>query len=294
MANTRFKVDNGLLVVAEPGVNSDFYTLTNFRSNVNVVADVWAITGNLVVGGTINFVNTTVTGTFVPNLDQVPLGNTTNRFNAFLYDVMVYNNVMPSANAQSLGNNTSRWAGWFTTINASSTANVSGNVAINSTALTVDATNLRVGVNTAIASLTNTFTVTGQSFYNGNTFIVGIANVTGNVVASGIKAGNTSLFSNLVAVSNTSQIIIDSYPKTQAQCAKYVVSVKQTVSGDMHAIELMFVHDNSFVYLTKYGEVFTTNLGTFDAAINSANVEIYFTASVTNTYTVSTSRIQVA
>lgn len=292
MANTRFKVDNGLLVVAESGVNSDFYTLTNFRSNVNVVADVWAITGNLVVGGTINFVNTTVTGTFVPNLDQVPLGNTTNRFNAFLYDVMVYDNVMPSANAQSLGNNTSRWAGWFTTINASSTVNVGGNVAINSTALTVDATNLRVGVNTAIASLTNTFTVTGQSFYNGNTFIVGTANVTGNVVASGIKAGNTSLFSNLVAVSNTSQIIIDSYPKTQAQCAKYVVSVKQTVSGDMHAIELMFVHDNSFVYLTKYGEVFTTNLGSFDAAINSANVEIYFTAAVTNTYTISVSRIQ--
>lgn len=293
MANTRFKTENGLLVIAEPGVNSDFFTVTNFNANVNVNASVWYLSGNLNVGGTLNFVNTTVTGTFVPNIDQVPLGNTTNRFNGFFYDVLVYDTLTPATSGLSFGNTTNRWAAFLSATDISRTLNVNGNVTINTLAFAVDSADVRAGVNTSIGSMTNTFNVTGQSLLSGNTFTVGIANITGNVISSGVLAGNTTLFANLATIANTSQLIIDSYPKTQAQCAKYVVFVNQTSSGDVHTIELLFAHDGTFVYLTKYGEVFTTNLGTFDAAINNANVEVYFTAGVANTYTVKSSRIQV-
>jgi hypothetical protein len=62
----------------------------------------------------------------------------------------------------------------------------------------------------------------------------------------------------------------------------------------LYAMEMILIQDTSTnVFLTKYGEIYNDSvLGSFDAAINNANVELKVTAANTTAYTVKATRIQ--
>ena len=54
--------------------------------------------------------------------------------------------------------------------------------------------------------------------------------------------------------------------------------VQVTNATKYHIIELLLVHDGSNVFLSQYGEMFTSSsLGTFDAEIVTGNLNIKFT-----------------
>lgn len=106
MANSRFKADNGLVV---SGANAEFYRDTRMYANLFVNADAVLITGNLTVQGNLNYANLSYTGDVAPVTDKQDLGNTTNRFDIFAYDVEVYGSLVPSTTTKPLGNTTRRW-----------------------------------------------------------------------------------------------------------------------------------------------------------------------------------------
>jgi hypothetical protein len=145
---------------------------------------------------------------------------------------------------------------------------------------------------TTRGATTNAAVVFNNTVQTGNLTVIGFINVTANVSLPVLRTGNVVIVSNTRSVSNTSVNIVDSFPKAEAQCVKYVVFVKDSTTI-IHSIEALLVHDNTNVLLTQYAEIFNTSLGVFDADINNANVEFKFTAtgaSGANTYTVKVAR----
>ena len=141
---------------------------------------------------------------------------------------------------------------------------------------------------TGFANVSTTLTVGGNSSITGNLVVSGITTLTGNVSAGAnvsakaLILDNAAIFSNTVTVSNTSQNIIDSFPKASYSFGKLILTVKPSSGTERHASEILLLHDNTDVLITEYAQLFNTSLGSFDAGINNANVEIYFTSTSAN------------
>ncbi len=102
-ANNRFKVDNGLVASG----NAIFYDRVDVQANAHFNNDLFVVSGNLVVNGSLVYANVTIgQGGIFLVADQQPLGNTSNRFNAFLYDTISYGTIRPNANGGALGTTT--------------------------------------------------------------------------------------------------------------------------------------------------------------------------------------------
>ena len=105
-ANSRFKVDNGLVASG----NAIFYDRVDVQANAFFNNDLFVVSGNLVVNGSLIYANVTVgNGGILLIADQQPLGNTSRRFNAFLYDTISYGTLRPDANGGALGTTTERF-----------------------------------------------------------------------------------------------------------------------------------------------------------------------------------------
>ena len=286
MSNTRLKVEQGLHVA---GANS------TFESNVYIYADTFYVGNNFIVAGNLQYANTSVTGDLVPSTPGSGLGNSTARFALWATTIDANTSVAPTSNGVTLGNTYNRWDTYTSNLNSSGVVTLTGNLAVNTTAFVVDATNKRIGVNTApgVAALT----VAGLSTFTGNVAFTGNVSVTGQVTSTGAVSSpsviltNGGLYTNTAAVSNTSANIIDSFPTALGNAAKLCIFVKDNTTL-VHAIEILLIHEGTNVLVTKYAEVYNTSLGTFDATIGGANVNITFTASSTGTYTVKTIRQQ--
>lgn len=307
MADQRFKIEDGLLVT---GANNVVITDLTIGGNTTVAGNLLLVQGNFTVQGT-----TTYTGSTYYDTDLIPLSNNQrklgaagNTFIAYLGDVTVYNSLMPSSNGMAFGNATARWAAYTTTIDATGAVSALGNFTVNATALSVDAGNLRVGIN-SIPYTNSSLTVVGNTTVNGSIQTINSGNLTiaGNITATGnlsvngvISTTNTAvvfgkggIYSNNVTVSNTSANIIDSFPTALSRSAKVFITVDNSTGTPalMHAVDMHVLHDNNGnVLVSKFGEVYNTKLGTFDASITGANVNITFTATSANTYTVKTIR----
>ena len=106
MANNRFKVDQGLVSTG----NAEFYQRIDAYANAYFQNDLFVVSGNLVVNGTLVYANVVVgQGGIRAVADQQDLGNTTNRFNLFGYNVQIDGAIYPSANGILLGNTTRRF-----------------------------------------------------------------------------------------------------------------------------------------------------------------------------------------
>ena len=114
-------------------------------------------------------------------------------------------------------------------------------------------------------------TTTGSLVVTGGAGIAG----TLNAVSVGVR-DLTALFSaNLTTSSTASSQILHSLSATEFKTAKYVV---QCISGsDLHAQELLLIHNGTNVYMTEYSQVLGPSnvpLTTFDARISAGNFEL--------------------
>ena len=115
MANNRFKVDHGLVATG----NAEFYQRIDAYANAFFNNDLFVVSGNLVVNGSLIYANVVVgNGGIRAIADQQDVGNTTNRFNIFGYRVQVDDSLVPLANGVPVGNTTRRFEVFANTLNA--------------------------------------------------------------------------------------------------------------------------------------------------------------------------------
>lgn len=172
------------------------------------------------------------------------------------------------------------------TVSTSTFGNTTGNGYVNGifgSATLIANTALRGGN----VTVSNTLNITSAVSVT-NTFLVSTALKVGN------STSNVQIVSNLASVSSVTPTIVDSFPATEGKMVRYVVGMQNAANSLVYACELLLVHDStSNVFMTKYGEIYNSVvLGTFDAAVNGANVELKVTAVNTTSYTVKTSRMQ--
>ena len=198
-ANSRFKVDNGLVASG----NAIFYDRVDVQANAFFNNDLFVVSGNLVVNGSLVYANVTIgQGGIFLIADQQPLGNTTNRFNAFLYDTTSFGTLRPNANGGALGTTTERFQVFANNITVTNTVNFPSGAAVNSSLYTGTASNantvynistngivVRTGTGTgttvSVAS-TNGISVTNGNGVSGNPTIGFVANAGLTVNAAGV------------------------------------------------------------------------------------------------------------
>jgi hypothetical protein len=268
MADTRFKAENGILAVGNTSANSIFDHQVKVNANLTV-QDLLLVSGNFTVQGT-----TTYIGGTLYDVDLVPtsngvrsVGTAGNTFLGNFYDLTIYNSLVPSANNKALGSTTKRWDTYSNNISSTGTLQVQLSGQFSNT--------LAV---TGAATFSNTVAVTGAVTFSNS------VTLTSNITSNGLVLPNGGIFTNTASINSTTATIVDAFPKTLGSAAKVVLAIANSSSGQQ-AIEILLVHDGSSVVQTQYADVYNTKLGSFDTAINNANVEIKFTSLAANATT---------
>lgn len=314
MADTRFKAENGLLVVGNSATtNSAFEHVVNMSANLYVRGDYFFVGGDFVIQG-----NQIITGQSLFDVDILPVtqtgravGNSTHRFDINARNVNVTGNLFPTANNLLLGNNTSRWNVHTTSINAAGPVTITNSVSITGT-LTINGTstfsNTSANVlfiasngNVGIANSTpvHKLAVGGTANFNGAVNVNNTLAVQSNATSNGyLISSHAAVFGNTKSISTATKTVIDAYPKALGNFSKNYVTiyVSNTEGTYVHAAEVSTIQSASFSYLTVYGEIFNLKLGTFDADFSGDNVEIYFTPTTANSsypFTVKSIRNQI-
>lgn len=299
MSGTRFKVENGLLVTGT-NTNTIFEHIVGINANLYVYGDMVYVGNNLYITGNLVYTNTQVQGDLIPISETgANLGNNTYRFDGGFRLITVSGNVLPTSNGLFLGNTSRRWDAYTTNVSATGNITVGGNTTITgqtsiSNTLSSGNTTITGFVNaSSSAAIGGNLSVTGVSTLSGNVGITGNITASGNTRTKAVIFDNAALFSNTATVANTTATtVIDSFPGSQGYFSKMFISVN-AANTLLHSIEMMLIHDNTNVLVTKYAELFNTKLGSFDAVINGSNVDVTFTATAANTYVVKTLRQQI-
>ena len=101
--------------------------------------------------------------------------------------------------------------------------------------------------------------------------VTGILEIVSLAKAAFLDSGLTNVATALTTT--TSNQIADSFPIAVYRTAKYVVQM--ATSSDYHVTEVMTIHDDTTVYLTEYGTIYTNaSLGTIDANIVNGEVRL--------------------
>lgn len=108
--------------------------------------------------------------------------------------------------------------------------------------------------------------------------------INGVFIANNMQAGGT-----YDGIASTATQTIDSFDKATYTTAKYVVQV--TDSGNVHAQEIMLIHNGTNVYMSQFG-IITSNgqMGTFSGTITGASVELTFTPNAATDMTINVVR----
>lgn len=293
MADTRFKIENGLLVTGA-GSNTLFEQRVTVSANLTVSGDLLYVGGNLYVQG-----NSVIVGTSVYDVDITPLtdnsrsvGNSTNRFIGFFSDLTVGGSLRPSSNGLLLGNTTRRWDASTTNINASGVVTVGNSVIITgNTDITgrITVTNASSFGNTTITGFVN---ASSSANVGGSLTVGGTATISGNATAQNIILNGVAIFANTQTAVGITQKAVDGFPTTLGKFAQAYIAV--TTGVLYHSTNINIIQDGAAVLITHTNELFNTSLGSFTSDINGANVDIYFTgANSAATYTVKTIRQQI-
>jgi hypothetical protein len=214
-ANSRFKVDNGLVASG----NAIFYDRVDVEANAHFKNDLFVVSGNLVVNGSLVYANVTIgQGGVLLIADQQPLGNTSNRFNAFLYDTISYSTLRPNANGGALGTTTARFDIFANNITLTNSLQLTGGGGVNSSLYTGTASNANTVYNiSANGIVVRTGTGTGTTVSIASTDGLSVLNgngVAGNPTISFVA--NAGLFTNTAGVwVNASAITVGTLPTTR-------------------------------------------------------------------------------
>ncbi len=142
---------------------------------------------------------------------------------------------------------------------------VAGNVNVDSGTLFVDATNNRVGINTA--------TPNTQLAVNGSIAMSGSLSVAGVFMSS-----------NSVVLAGTAQAVIDTFPVATYRSGKYTISITDGTSPAVfQTSEALIMHDGTNSFITEYAVLRNGGtLGTFASDVSGGNARLLFTPSVAN------------
>jgi len=89
-----------------------------------------------------------------------------------------------------------------------------------------------------------------------------------------LKSSYTSIASSTSPTQNT----ICEYNRSVFNSAYYVVSVTDTTNNRTQLSEVILINDNSNVFITEFGKIFTDDeLGSITAGISGDNIQLYFT-----------------
>ena len=238
-ANSRFKVDNGLVASG----NAIFYDRVDVQANAFFNNDLFVVSGNLVVNGSLVYANVVVDqGGIFLIADQQPLGNTINRFNAFLYDTTSFGTLRPNANGGALGTTTERFQVFANNITVTNTVNFPSGAAVNSTLYTGTASNantvynistngvvVRTGAGTGAArtiASSNGISITNGDGVSGNPTVAFVANagLTANAGGVWVDASAITVGTLPTARGGTGGSINNLLPAQSAGTTGYVLS----------------------------------------------------------------------
>jgi len=134
--------------------------------------------------------------------------------------------------------------------------------------------------------------VTGKDFTagNGTSIVFDSAFSSGNVieVVSHAKAAVADI-NGIIAIDSdltttTADQIIHTFNATTHRTFKFTAQIEHDSSSSYHAEEVLLTHNGTSVAMTTYAQVLLdSNLGTFDADINSGIVRLKFSPTKTNT-----------
>ena len=134
--------------------------------------------------------------------------------------------------------------------------------------------------------------VTGKDFTaaNGTSIVFDSEFSSGNVIeVVSHGAATTAELNGILAIDSDltttgANQIIYTYTAANHRTLKFTAQIEHDSSSSYHAEEVLLTHNDSDVAMTTYAQVLLdSNLGTFDADINSGNVRLKFSPTKTNT-----------
>lgn len=112
--------------------------------------------------------------------------------------------------------------------------------------------------------------------------------LTGAVTLESVNIDDVSTIdTSLVVDTSGVQFVANSFAASDFRTTKYLVQVQETGSSNFYSTEVFIMHDGSEVYMTQYGTLNTDSspVTSIEADINSGNVRLLITPSVSNTTT---------
>lgn len=94
------------------------------------------------------------------------------------------------------------------------------------------------------------------------------------------------------ALTSTTQTAIATFPVASFSTAKIIVQAKDTVTDEIHASELLIIHDGTTAISTEYAMIYSgaAPLATYDVDISGSDVRVLATSASTNNTTYKTTK----
>jgi hypothetical protein len=131
-------------------------------------------------------------------------------------------------------------------------------------------------IGTSVNNGVDTLQVAGSASFTGTT------NLNGGATLS-TYAG---FYSSYGTVLSTSTTVIDSFSSVLNRSAKYQVQISDGLNFE--SLEVFIIHDSINVFMTSYGNVFTSpaSLGYFDATLTGNTISVTYTATTATNKTI--------
>jgi hypothetical protein len=112
--------------------------------------------------------------------------------------------------------------------------------------------------------------------------------LTGNIALESVNIDNVSIIDTSLVVDTTgAQFVADFFAASELRTTKYLIQVQEIGSSNFYSTEVFIMHDGTEVYMTQYATLYTNSspVLSIEADINSGNVRLLITPSVSNTTT---------
>lgn len=271
-ANTRLKIENGLVVLSNPASPSEFFGNVEFTANVTVAGNLNVTGTYIVVGATVVQDSEVLSSSIIPAISgDANLGNTTNRWSAYVDDVYITNSILPTQQTSSIGNTTSRFDLFTTNINASGNTVIGGNTTVGTT-LYVNNQLKRVGINKQTPDVdldvVGSVAATGNLHVNGSITIVNptTSPTSINIGPSNVLHKAVQPFNVLLPKNTTYNHEVIRFNKTKFKGGKIFVVGSITSEGisTSQLSELLLLWNGTDISVVEYGKMIS-NPGLFSS-----------------------------